>query len=641
MKKYDVIVIGAGHAGIESSFVCARLGMETLLITLNLDMIGHTSCNPAVGGVAKGHLVREIDAMGGIMARIADYSAIQYRRLNRSKGQCVWSTRCQVDRFLYRKFARKFLEEEKNLFFFQAEVREIMVEDKRVKGVVTDRGEFYSKAVILCPGTFPGGKIHLGLESFPGGRLGEKASLDLVDNLGSLGFVLKSFKTGTCARLDSRTIDYSRMVPQYSEEDVEPFSSEVKTRMNRQVPCFITYTNKDTHEIILQNMDRSPLYTGVIQSTGVRYCPSLEDKIVKFQDKERHQVFIEPEGLDTAEVYPNGISTSLPLDVQEDFIHTIEGLEKAKILRPGYGIEHVVIDARQLTHALQARHIEGLFVAGQINGTTGYEEAASQGLAAGINASLKIKGEEEFVFERTSSYTGVLIDDLVTKGTDEPYRMFTSRSELRFVLRESNADLRLSGCAHRIGLLSDDKLREVKKKEELISRKLEELKSVKVYPRSPEADLLEERCGVQINDIHTSASLLKRPQVSLRDLDSCGLTGSGCGDLSSFSVREVEIEIKYEGFVKREIQEAKSLNHLNNLEIPVSLDIDGISGISNEIKFKIRQHNAKTLGQVKQIPGVTPASVILLAYHIRRHRGLFEADESKAGSPSSRKGCII
>ena len=618
-KHYDVIVVGGGHAGIEAAWISSKLGCRTLLITLQLDLIGHTSCNPAIGGVAKGHLVREIDALGGIMAKITDFSSIQYRRLNRSKGPCVWSTRTQIDRTLYRKYARKFLENQETLSFFQDEAIEIIVKKNKVEGVITCYEKFSAPTVIICPGTFLGGKIHIGLENFSGGRLQEKASLKLLENLKELGFSIKSFKTGTCARLDGRTIDYSKMQPQYSEDDVECFSLSIEPfkRINPQKECWITYTNSKTHKIILENLNRSPLYTGVIKSTGVRYCPSLEDKVVKFPHKERHQVFIEPEGLDTFEVYPNGISTSLPLDVQEDFIHTIPGLENAKILRPGYGIEHCVIDARQLKHSLESKNIQGLFFAGQINGTTGYEEAAAQGLVAGINASLKVMKKKEFILDRTQSYIGVMIDDLVTKGTDEPYRMFTSRSELRFLLRESNVDLRLRKHAKELGLISEEEYKLAVEKEEKIRKELERLKSFKLFPSHQTNLKLQEIFGFKIDTVFTAFSILKRPDVKYKEL--CDFLNIEPLCNHPFQIREIEIECKYEGFIRRERQQAENLKYLDNIKIPPQFNFESISGLSNELKFKLKHYQPCTLGEAKNIPGMTPSAILLLAFYIRKY----------------------
>ncbi len=616
MKKFDVVVVGGGHAGIEAAIACAKLGCSVLVITFNLDLIGHTSCNPAVGGVSKAHLVKEVNALGGLIAKITDLSAIQYRRLNKKKGPAVWSTRCQIDRALYRKYARKFLEENINISLYQAEVTQLLIKDKKIEGVITDLGEvFYCKCVILAPGTFLGGLIHIGLQNFHGGRLGEKASLKLKENLKELGFKLKSFKTGTCARLDKRTIDFSKMTPQYSEEDVECFSEDSFKRYNPQKPCYITYTNEDTHKIILKNLDKSPLYTGIIKSTGVRYCPSLEDKVVKFRDRQRHQVFIEPEGIDTIEVYPNGISTSLPLKVQEDFIHTIPGLENVKILRPGYGIEHTVIDSTQLFHTLESKLIEGLFFAGQINGTTGYEEAAAQGIVAGINAGLKVKKRPPFILERTDGYIGVLIDDLVTKGTQEPYRMFTSRAELRLLFRESNADLRLGKKAFELGLISKEDFEKIKEKQIRIKEKIKELESKKIYPKKEINQILEETFCLKIENALTLKDLLKKPQISISKLFEVFKIEK----LNPVEMREVEIEIKYEGFIKRQKKEAENLKYLKNIKIPEDFDFASVSGLSTEIREKLSKFRPKDLGQALQISGVTPASVVLLAYYIKKH----------------------
>ncbi|UCC95150.1 MAG: tRNA uridine-5-carboxymethylaminomethyl(34) synthesis enzyme MnmG, partial [Candidatus Omnitrophota bacterium] len=534
MKRYDCIVIGGGHAGIEASYVAAKLGCRVLLLTLDASSIGRLSCNPAVGGVSKGHLVREVDALGGLIGRIADKCAISYRILNRSKGKAVWATRAQVDRFKYPRVAQEFLESTKNIKILQAKVKNILVKNKKVYGVETDFGEVMcAKTVIVCAGTFLKSTIHIGFNSFSGGRLYEESCDELFESIKKLGFKTKHFKTGTCARLDKRTIDFSKTTEQHPDFDAEPFSSTTTSITKDQLSCFITYTNQKTHKIILKNLSRSPLYTGKIKSTGVRYCPSLEDKVVKFSDRERHQVFIEPEGRGSLEVYPNGISTSLPFDVQVEFIHTIEGFQAARIIRPGYGIEHGVIDALELLATLETKKIRGLYFAGQVNGTTGYEEAAAQGLVAGINAALGVKKKRPFILKRSDAFMGVLIDDLTTKGVDEPYRMFTSRSEFRLSLRESNADTRLSPLAYELGLIDKTRYDHVLEKKNLISRQLRSLRSTRVKFDGKTQPLFE---------------ILKRPKVTYdyveKELDN---------RLSrEIFKREVEIQTKYEGFLQKE-----------------------------------------------------------------------------------------
>ncbi len=604
MRKYDVIVVGGGHAGIEASFSAAKLGVRVLLITLDIDGIGKLSCNPAVGGVSKGHLVKEVDALGGLIGRIADTCALGYRRLNKSKGKAVWSSRAQVDRFLYPKVARKFLEECSNLDILEGEVSRILLQRQHVRGVETNFGEmFAARTVIICAGTFLKSKIHIGLNSFAGGRLYEPSSNKLFESIKKLGFKVKHFKTGTCARLDRRTLDFSRMIEQPPELDVEPFSFSNNVTPRNQMSCFITYTNKRTHRIILKNMNRSPLYTGKIKAQGVRYCPSLEDKVVKFSDRDRHQIFIEPEGRDSVEIYPNGISTSLPFDVQVEFIRTIEGLENARILRPGYGIEHGLIDPRQLYPTLESRLISGLFFAGQVNGTTGYEEAAAQGIIAGINAALKIKKKNPFILGRDTSFIGVLIDDLVTKGVDEPYRMFTSRSEYRLSLRETNADLRLAKIAYKLGLISEETYEKVEEKQKKIENAVRVLRSRKV---------LFEGKKVLLSDI------LKRPQVSIDEvlrLEKGILSG-----LSSPELREVEIEIKYGGFLKREEQNRKLFQSFRKVKVPEGIDYDKVPSLSREIRDKLKKFRPSTLEEAFRISGVTPAAVLNLYMFIEKRR---------------------
>ena len=481
MNKYDVIVIGAGHAGIEAADAAGRLGVAVLLVTLNIDDIGKLSCNPAIGGVAKGHLVREVDACGGLIGKIADQCALGYRFLNRSKGKAVWASRAQVDMFEYPRIARRFIEENKNITILQAKIKRLVARNKKISGIETNFGEtILAKKVIICAGTFLKSTIHIGLNSFPGGRLAEESSDDLFASIKSLKISTKHFKTGTCARLDKRTLDFSKMQEQKPDSDAEAFSQSTLQLPSTQIPCYITYTNPRTHKIILKNLKYSPLYSGKIKSTGVRYCPSLEDKVVKFSHHDRHQVFIEPTGLNSIEIYPNGVSTSLPFNVQSDFIHSIEGLEKAVILRPGYGIEHGVVEARELDNTLESKKVSGLYFAGQLNGTTGYEEAAAQGMVAGINAALAVKNKKPFIFDRDNSFIGVLIDDLTKKGTNEPYRMFTSRSEFRLSVRESNADLRLAPAAYKVGLIDKSELVRVEAKKNLIARRIKELTLIKV-----------------------------------------------------------------------------------------------------------------------------------------------------------------
>ena len=588
--KYDVIVVGAGHAGIEAAFSAAKLTEKVLLITLDIDGIGKLSCNPAVGGVSKGHLVKEIDSLGGLIGRIADKSALGYRRLNKSKGKAVWATRAQVDRFVYPKIARNFIEENRHIKILLSKVDKIITRSNRVLGIETNYGEiFYGKAVVICAGTFLKSTIHIGMNSFPGGRLNELSSDALFDSISSLGFKTKHFKTGTCARLDKRTVDFSKMIEQPPEYDVEPFSFSNTDTPKEQMSCFITYTNSRTHKIIMRNLDRSPLYSGKIKSTGVRYCPSLEDKVVKFADKDRHQVFIEPEGRDSLEVYPNGISSSLPLDVQVDFIHTIDGLEKAQLVRPGYGIEHGLIDARQLYPTLESKIVSGLYFAGQVNGTTGYEEAAAQGIVAGINAALKVCRRKPFIIRRDTAFIGVLIDDLTLKGTDEPYRMFTSRSEFRVSTRESNADIRLSKIAYDIGLIDKEIYDKVRDKEERIKKEIKRLKSVKVIFEGKKMSLYES---------------LKMPHISYSDV------GGESAISDNSTKREIEIMVKYEGFLKREKQSIKIFDSLRKVKIPKDSMFENIPSLSREVRDKLESFKPKNLDEAFNISGITPAAIV-------------------------------
>ncbi|MGA2774959.1 MAG: tRNA uridine-5-carboxymethylaminomethyl(34) synthesis enzyme MnmG [Candidatus Omnitrophota bacterium] len=619
MNKFDLIVVGAGHSGIEAACAAANMGLKTLIFTLKADTVGAMSCNPAIGGVGKGQLVKEIDALGGQMGKAADICGIQFRVLNASKGPAVQSSRAQIDMYEYNRYMCDILRKTPNLLLKEGEVKELIVENGKVRGIISDKkDEIIAEAVIICTGTFLDGLIHIGLKHFSGGRINERSSIGLGKQLNRLGFNILRFKTGTCPRLDKNTIDFSKLIVQNGDDPTRPFSFSSERITQTQIPCHITYTNPKTHKIIRDNLDRSPLYTGKIKATGVRYCPSIEDKIIKFAGKERHQVFLEPQGRNTDEIYPNGISTSLPEDVQLELIHSIDGLQEAKVIRFGYGIEHTVIDSTQLYPTLESKLIKNLYLAGQINGTTGYEEAACQGLVAGINASLRFKNKEPLVLDRASGYIGVLIDDLTTKGTNEPYRMFTSRVEYRLILREDNADLRLRKTGYELGLVTKKEYERTLTKIKAIGEGIEYLKNTRVKPSKEVNAMLTKNNTPALKRTATLEQLLKRPQVTLNDIKSLKETKLDIPDSASL---QVEIEVKYKGFVQRQKKDVERFKDLEKIRIPVVLDYSNINGLSREIREKLNKFRPINLGQASRISGVTPAAISLLVVYLRKFNG--------------------
>ena len=616
--EYDVIIVGGGHAGTEAALAAARLGASTLLLTHNIETLGQLSCNPSIGGIGKSHLVKEVDALGGIMACAADLAGIQWRTLNASKGPAVRATRAQMDRNLYKQAIRYTLENQANLFIFQQSVDDVILESDRIVGVVTQMGlRFCAKTVVLTAGTFLAGKIHIGLQQAQGGRAGDSAANSLAEKLRQLPLRIKRLKTGTPPRLDGRTINYSILLEQPSDEPLPVFSYLGKIEQHpKQISCFITHTNEKTHAIIRSGLDRSPIYSGVIDGVGPRYCPSIEDKVVRFADKLSHQIFLEPEGLNTHEVYPNGISTSLPFDIQCDLIHSIKGLERAHIIRPGYAIEYDFFDPRDLFPSLESRLIENLFCAGQINGTTGYEEAAAQGLIAGLNAALKAQEKSAWCPRRDEAYIGVLIDDLITQGTLEPYRMFTSRAEYRLLLREDNADLRLSESAYRLGLINEARWQSVNDKRSKLEQEQQRLKQLSIKPNTPVSKAIEVHLGQALTRDYRVSELLTRPELSYTDLMK--VEGLGPGIVDSSIAEQIEIQAKYQGYIDRQLVEIQRQARYENITLPLNLDYNFVRGLSNEVREKLIQHKPLNLGQASRIPGVTPAAISLLLVYIKK-----------------------
>ena len=617
-ENFDVIVVGGGHAGTEAALAAARMGMNTLLLTHNMDTLGQMSCNPAIGGIGKGHLVKEIDALGGTMAQAIDKGGIQFRTLNSSKGPAVRATRAQADRALYKAAIQNTLQSQENLKIFQQSCDDLIVENDRVTGVVTQMGlRFSAPSVVLTVGTFLGGQIHIGLENFKGGRAGDPPSIALADRLRELPFRVDRLKTGTPPRIDARTVDFSKMQEQPGDAPTPVFSFMGKQSDHpQQIPCYITYTNEKTHDVIRKNLHRSPMYSGVIEVIGPRYCPSIEDKIVRFADKDKHQIFVEPEGLTSYELYPNGISTSLPFDVQLEIVQSITGFENAHICRPGYAIEYDFFDPRDLKQSLETKFIDGLFFAGQINGTTGYEEAGAQGLIAGMNAALQVQGKESWTPRRDEAYVGVLIDDLATLGTKEPYRMFTSRAEYRLLLREDNADIRLTEKGRELGLVNDERWQAFNEKMEVIAKEKQRIKDTWIHKDHAMVNKVNELLKTPLVREASLEELLRRPEVRYNDL--MAIEGLGSEFTNQAALEQVEIHTKYAGYIARQQDEInKQLRHEETI-LPKEFDYKTVSGLSNEVVAKLIDARPDTIGQASRISGITPAAISLLLVYLKK-----------------------
>ena len=615
---FDVIIIGGGHAGTEAAMAAARMGQQTLLLTHNIDTLGQMSCNPAIGGIGKGHLVKEVDALGGLMATAIDKAGIQFRILNASKGPAVRATRAQADRVLYRQAVRTALENQPNLMIFQQAVEDLIVENDRVVGAVTQMGlKFRAKAVVLTVGTFLDGKIHIGLDNYSGGRAGDPPSISLSRRLRELPLRVNRLKTGTPPRIDARTIDFSVLAQQHGDTPLPVFSFMGDVSQHpQQVPCYITYTNEKTHDVIRANLDRSPMYAGVIEGIGPRYCPSIEDKVMRFADRNQHQIFLEPEGLTSNEIYPNGISTSLPFDVQMQIVRSMQGMENAKIVRPGYAIEYDFFDPRDLKPTLESKYIQGLFFAGQINGTTGYEEAAAQGLLAGLNAGRFSAEKEGWAPRRDQAYLGVLVDDLCTLGTKEPYRMFTSRAEYRLMLREDNADLRLTEAGRELGLVDDARWARFNQKRENIELERQRLRGIWMAPSSEGVQDVNAQLASPLSREASGEDLLRRPEMTYAQLVNLAPFAPGLDDAQA--AEQVEIQVKYEGYIARQQDEIEKQQRNENTLLPATLDYRQVSGLSNEVIAKLNDHKPSSIGQASRISGITPAAISILLVWLKK-----------------------